>query len=89
MKSKAPSSIRLLKCIPAGCLLLFLIGNAAAQQEKAPAGNDEVRKVMESFKGRGTMRDDTPPSLPQEALKSFKMRAGFTIDLMASEPETE
>lgn len=65
------------------------MSNAPAQSEAPPAGNEEVRKVMENFKGRGTMRDDTPPAPPQEALKSFKMREGFTIDLMASEPETE
>ena len=59
-------------------------GDAAA----APAGNEEVRKVMETFKGRGVMRDNTPPTPPNEALKTFQMRDGLTIDMMASEPET-
>jgi putative heme-binding domain-containing protein len=55
---------------------------------EATAGNDEVRKVMETFKGRGVMRDNTPPTPPSEALKTFKMRDGFTIDMMASEPDS-
>ena len=53
-----------------------------------PAGNEEVRKIMESYGGRGVLRDNTPPTAPKDALKTFKMRDGFTIDMMASEPET-
>ncbi|MEP6668842.1 MAG: PVC-type heme-binding CxxCH protein [Chthoniobacter sp.] len=59
-------------------------GNPAAAVK---AGNEEVRKVMETFKGRGVMRDNTPPTPPSEALKTFQMRDGFAIDMMASEPE--
>ena len=61
---------------------------AAGDAAAAPAGNEEVRKVMETFKGRGVMRDNTPPTPPSEALKTFKMRDGFTIDMMASEPDS-
>jgi putative heme-binding domain-containing protein len=53
-----------------------------------PAGNDEVRKIMETYGGRGVLRDNTPPTAPKDALKTFKMQDGFTIDMMASEPET-
>ncbi|HSJ04861.1 MAG TPA: hypothetical protein VK956_20480, partial [Verrucomicrobium sp.] len=59
-------------------------GNAAP-----PAGNDEVRKIMETFTGRGTLKDGTPPTPPQEALAKFQLRDGLAIDLMASEPEVE
>ena len=53
----------------------------------AVAGNDQVRKIMETYGGRGTLADDTPPSTPQEALKKFTLRSDVAIDLMASEPE--
>jgi putative membrane-bound dehydrogenase-like protein len=54
-----------------------------------PAGNEEVLKIMETFSGRGTLKDDTPPTPPEEALKKFTLRKGLTIDLMASEPDLE
>ncbi len=66
------------------CLQPALIG-----QEELPAGNDDVKKIMKEYQGRGTLRDDTPPKSPEEALKTFKMREGFAIDLMASEPVVE
>src|SRR5204863_5297475 len=52
-----------------------------------PAGNDEVRKITETYAGRGVQRDNTPPTAPKDALKSFTMRDGYVIDLMASEPD--
>ena len=69
--------------ILAGSLLAVLAGTLPAQE----AGNEDVRKVIESFPGRGTMRDETPPSSPQEALKKFTMRDGLAIDLIAAEPD--
>ncbi len=44
---------------------------------------------MESYAGRGVLGDGSKPTPPQEALKTFKMRDGFAIDLMASEPLTD
>ena len=35
------------------------------------------------------MRDDTPPTPPQDAVKRFKTRSDVAIDLMASEPDVE
>ena len=52
-----------------------------------PAGNDEVRKITESYAGRGVQRDNTPPTPAKDALKTFTMREGYAIDLMAAEPE--
>lgn len=53
------------------------------------AGNEAVKKIMETRPGRGVMRDDTPPTPPEEAVKKFKMRSDVAIDLMASEPVVE
>jgi putative heme-binding domain-containing protein len=53
------------------------------------AGNEAVKKIMESRPGRGVMRDDTPPTPPREAVKKFKTRSDVAIDLMASEPDVE
>jgi putative membrane-bound dehydrogenase-like protein len=51
------------------------------------AGNDQVAEIIKTYQGRGTLADDTPPTPAREAVKQFKMREGFAIDLMASEPE--
>ena len=53
----------------------------------AVAGNEAVKKIMESRPGRGVMRDDTPPQKPEDALKLFTTRADVAIDLIAHEPE--
>ncbi|MFO1441084.1 MAG: c-type cytochrome [Verrucomicrobiaceae bacterium] len=53
------------------------------------AGNEAVKKIMETRPGRGVMRDDTPPTPPEEAVKKFKLRSDVAIDLMASEPVVE
>lgn len=55
--------------------------------DKEAAGNEQVRKTMETFVGRGVMADNTPPSAPADALRRFKLRPGLAIDLMASEPQ--
>lgn len=68
---------------------LSLLPPCLSAQEAPPAGNEEVKKIMETFAGRGVQRDDTPPSSPEEALKKFKMREGLAIDLMAAEPDVE
>src|SRR5262245_49054312 len=52
-----------------------------------PAGNDEVRKIAETYAGRGVQRDNTPPTPAKDALKTFTMRDGYAIELMAAEPE--
>ena len=51
------------------------------------AGNEAVKKIMESRPGRGVMRDDTPPTKPEDAVKLFQHRKDIAIDLVAHEPE--
>ena len=41
-----------------------------AAEPAPPAGNEEVRKIMETFGGRGVQRDNTQPLSPTDALKS-------------------
>ncbi|MCW0217183.1 MAG: hypothetical protein OJI67_02565, partial [Prosthecobacter sp.] len=60
-----------------------------AQTPEAVAGNDEVKKIMETRAGRGVMADDTPPTPPLEAVKKFTMRSDVAVDLMAAEPAVE
>ncbi|MGC4095626.1 MAG: hypothetical protein QM706_00775 [Nitrospira sp.] len=35
------------------------------------------------------MRDETPASSPQDAVKALELRPGLTVDIMATEPDTE
>ena len=73
------------------CPLLSALGSIHAQNVKpeAVAGNEAVKKIMETRAGRGVMRDDTPPTPAAEAVKKFKLRSDVAIDLMASEPVVE
>ena len=75
-------------------LLFLLLGGSAlaADPNVKPddvAGNEAVKKIMETRAGRGVMRDNTPPTPPEEALKKFKIRSDVAIDLMAAEPVVE
>lgn len=75
-------------------LLFLLLGSSALAVDPnvkpdAVAGNEAVKKIMETRAGRGVMRDDTPPTPPEEALKKFKTRSDVAIDLMAAEPVVE
>lgn len=73
-------------------LLAVLLGLSlpiSAQQPGAVAGNEEVKKIMETRKGRGVMADDTPPTPPLDAVKKFATRSDVAVDLMASEPAVE
>jgi putative heme-binding domain-containing protein len=75
-------------------LLFLLLGGSALAADPnvkpdAVAGNEAVKKIMETRPGRGVMRDDTPPTPPEEALKKFKTRSDVALDLMAAEPVVE
>jgi len=72
---------------PALLPFLLILSHAAAQTAAPPAGNEEVRKIMETYPGRGVLRDNTAPTPAAEALKKFTVREGFAVDLMASEPD--
>lgn len=56
-------------------------------QIPAPAANDDVRKVVETFEGRGQQKDGSKPRSPAEAVATFKVREGLTVDVIAAEPD--
>src|SRR5262245_59928487 len=64
----------------------MVCGLVWAAEPASPAGNDEVRKIMETFEGRGQLRDNSKPTPAPEALKTLKPREGLAIDLVAAEP---
>jgi putative membrane-bound dehydrogenase-like protein len=67
-------------------LLALCIARASTADAAGPAGNEEVQKIMKTFGGRGALSDGSKPLPPREALKTFKLRQGLTIDLIAAEP---
>lgn len=74
----------------AASIFCVFISASSAEPKAKPddvAGNEAVKKIMETRPGRGVMRDDTPPTSPQEAVKKFQTRPDVAIDLMAGEPE--
>ena len=72
------------------CLLIAVLvsTNLLAQEpDTSRAGNEKVAEIMRTFGGRGVMADQSDPTPATEAVKQFRMRDGFEIELMASEPE--
>lgn len=64
-----------------------IFSHSANAQDTSVAGNEQVADIVKNYEGRGTLADDTPPTPPEEALKKFKLREGFEIELVASEPD--
>ncbi|TWT61464.1 PVC-type heme-binding CxxCH protein [Rubinisphaera italica] len=67
------------------CLTVLLAENHA--QDNPVAGNKRVEEVFKSFGGKGVMSDGSDPTPPLESLKSFDVKEGMTVDLIAHEPE--
>ena len=55
-------------------------------QDTSVAGNDQVADIIKNYQGRGALSDGSTPTPPEEALKEFKVREGFEVELVASEP---
>ncbi len=51
------------------------------------AGNEEVAEILRSRPGRGVMADDSKPTAPDQAIQTFRVRDGLSIELIASEPK--
>lgn len=56
-------------------------------QDTSVAGNDQVADIIANYEGRGTLADDTPPTPAAEAVNQFRVREGFEIELVTSEPD--
>ncbi len=74
--------------------LVFFLGPAGAGAAESPAGgqgapaaNADVQKVVETFGGRGQQKDGSKPRTPAEAVATFKVREGLTVDVIAAEPD--
>jgi len=50
------------------------------------AGNARVAEIVRTFGGRGVMADGSRPTPADVAAQQFRVRDGFAIDLVASEP---
>jgi putative membrane-bound dehydrogenase-like protein len=85
--------IVLMKSTLVSCLAGFtgLVPVFAKGAETTPtaAGNEKVRQIMETYAGRGTLADDTPPTPAEHAIGLFTMRPGLAVDLIAAEPDVE
>ncbi len=68
------------------CVAVLPAPGLRAAEATAAAGNEEVRRIMQTFAGRGVQRDNTRPLAPADALQSITPRAGFAVDLIAAEP---
>jgi len=69
---------------------LFLEGQEEAKEKAGEvAGSDRVAEIIRTYEGRGTLADGSAPTPPEEALQGFRVREGFEIELVASEPEVE
>ncbi len=74
------------------CLLTWFLVPVVVAQTTPPdndsvAGNKRVEELMKSFAPRGVQADDSQPTPPIEAVKKFRVREGFEVDLVAHEPE--
>lgn len=68
-------------------MLLSVLPCLGGAEPGAPAGNADVQKVVETFVGRGAMKDGSLPRSATEAVKALTLRPGLTIDVIATEPE--
>lgn len=78
-------------------LFLFALGLSAQEKKEEPetqpgadtskAGTDQVAEIIKTYKGRGVLADDTPTTTPKEAVKQFRVRDGFEIELMADDSQ--
>ncbi len=69
--------------------LLFLLPlgvDAVPPKVSDLAGNEKVREIMETYKGRGMIADDTPPTDAAQTVRRMEVRQGVAVDLVVAEP---
>lgn len=76
--------------------VVVILANPAALQGQEPstgatavAGSDQALEVIRRFPGRGALADGSQPTPAEEALKTFRLREGFELELIAAEPAVE
>jgi len=74
--------------IPGLFLLASLVTECPAQGA-GEAGSDQAAEVIKTFAGRGALADGSSPTPAEEAIRGFRMREGFEMALVASEPAVE
>ncbi|RMF43892.1 MAG: dehydrogenase [Planctomycetota bacterium] len=57
-----------------------------ARQPPDVAGNEQVAEILRTFQPRGVMSDGSQPTPPEDALKTFRLKPGVEIELVAAEP---
>lgn len=72
-------------------LLFFITGLTLCEfvgaQDTSVAGSEQAAEIIKTYEGRGTLADGSEPTPVNEALKKFRIRDGFEIELVASEPD--
>lgn len=75
------------------CLLsgraLIAQDSDSSNQATTVAGSEQALDVIRSFPGRGALADGSEPTPAEEAMKTFRLRSGFALDLIAAEPAVE
>ncbi len=82
----------LLRLLVLSSLLLVERGSSEDTPKPAPtevAGSQQALDVIRSYPGRGALADGSKPTPPQEAMKTFRVREGLALDLVAAEPDVE
>lgn len=68
------------------CLSALVVAPLFSEDPRDLAGNEQVADLIKNYEGRGALADGSAPTPPEEALKQFRVREGFEIELVASEP---
>ncbi|MDF1850014.1 MAG: c-type cytochrome [Verrucomicrobiales bacterium] len=75
------------RCARLAALLLgFGVPLVGSADDTEVAGTDQVADIIKNYEGRGTLADGSEPTPPEKALSQFRLREGFEIELVASEP---
>jgi putative heme-binding domain-containing protein len=89
MKSTGSAVRRHLSLLAAVGLVGAGWAQEAGKNPTAVAGSEQALEIIRSYPGRGALADGSKPTPAEEAMKTFKLREGFALDLVASEPAVE
>jgi putative heme-binding domain-containing protein len=84
------NSLEVLRPLRTLLIAFFCITRCLAQETEVDvsrAGNEKVAEILRTFAPRGVQSDGSQPTPPLEALKTFKLRDGLSLELVAAEPD--